>query len=83
METMVWGLFEVGFVLLEKLVVPLITFGRCRGERLTTDEYKIHSAAGALSFLVEGKRVISHIGLLFVGVFTTIGIVILLLVLFA
>lgn len=77
------GLVELFFVLLGKLVVPILTFGLWRGERLTTDEYKIHSAAGALSFVVDGQRVISHIGLLFVGVVTTIATVILLLAIFA
>jgi hypothetical protein len=70
------ALFEFFFVLVGKLVVPILTFGRWRGERLSTDEYKIHSAAGAVSFFVDGKRVISHIGLLFVGVFTTIAIIV-------
>jgi hypothetical protein len=74
------GLFELFFVLLGKLAVPVVTFGHWRGEHLSTDEYKVHSAAGALSFLVEGKRVVSHIGLLFVGVATTTAIIILLLV---
>ena len=75
------GLFELFFLLLGKLVVPIVSFGHWRGEHLSTDEYKVHSAAGALSFLVGGKRVVSHIRLLFVGVTTTIASIILLLVL--
>ena len=51
-----------------RLVVWLITFGRWRGEPLLDDEGRIYGAAGALSFVRDGQRVITDTGLLFVGI---------------
>jgi len=51
-----------------RLVVWLVSFGKWRGELLFGDEGRIYGAAGALSFVRDGKRVISETGLLFVGV---------------
>lgn len=51
-----------------RLVVWLVSFGKWRGEPLFGDEGRIYGAAGALSFVRNGKRVISETGLLFVGV---------------
>ncbi len=45
-----------------------VSFGRWRGEQLLGDEGRIHGAAGALSFVRDGRRVITDTGLLFVGI---------------
>lgn len=51
-----------------RLVVWLITFGRWRGEPLLDDEGRIYGAAGALSFVQDGQRVITDTCLLFIGI---------------
>ena len=51
-----------------RVVVWLVSFGKWRGEPLFGDEGRIYGAAGALSFVRDGKRVITDTGLLFVGV---------------
>jgi hypothetical protein len=51
-----------------RLVVWLITFGRWRGELLLKDEGRIYGAAGAISFVRDGQRVITDTGLLFIGI---------------
>ena len=49
-------------------IVWLISLGQWRGEPLFGDEGRIHGAAGALSFVRDGKRVVTDTGLLFIGV---------------
>ena len=48
-----------------RVAVWLVSFGRWRGEQLLGDEGRIHGAAGALSFVRDGRRVITNTGLLF------------------
>jgi hypothetical protein len=43
--------------------------GKWRGEQLFGDEGRIYAAAGAFSFVLDGKRVITESGLSFVGSF--------------
>lgn len=51
-----------------RVVVWLVSFGQWRGEKFFGDEGRRHSAAGALSFILEGRRVVTETGLLFVGI---------------
>jgi hypothetical protein len=48
-------------------VVWLISLGKWRGETLLGNEGRLHSAAGSLSFIRNGQRVITHTGLLLMG----------------
>jgi len=65
---LLWAAFEVAFVFTGKFVVLALSFGRWRGERISSKEGCIYGPAGALSFKREGQRVITANGLLFVGV---------------
>lgn len=49
------------------LLVWLISLGGWRGERVGTDEARIHAPAGALSFTLDGQLVFTRLGLLLVG----------------
>ena len=51
-----------------RLAVWLFSLGRWRGEPLFGDEGRIFGAAGALSFVRDGQRVITETGLLFAGI---------------
>lgn len=65
---LLWLVVEVTLIGTGKGVVRVASFGRWRGERMSRNEGRIYSAAGALSFKHEGQRVITVNGLLFVGV---------------
>ena len=51
-----------------RLVVSILTLRHWRGESLDGQEGRIHGAAGALSFVREGHRVVTTTGQLFVGI---------------
>lgn len=51
-----------------RLVIWLVSLGQWRGETPFGEEGRIHGAAGALSFVRDGKRVITDTGLLLAGV---------------
>lgn len=76
MDSLVFSLLELAFIWIGKLVVPVLTLGRWRGEKLGTNEYSIRSAAGALSFVVDGQRVISRHGLLLLGIAATVVMIV-------
>lgn len=48
-------------------IVWLISFGRWRGDALFGEEARKYGPAGALSFVRDGQRVITDIGLQFFG----------------
>lgn len=56
---------ELLLVATGRILVCAASAGHWRGER--EDEGRIHSTAGALSFWLEGRRVITHTGTLLVG----------------
>jgi hypothetical protein len=60
---------SIEFILLYtgKGLIAAISLGRWRGEQISKSEGRIYSAAGALSFIREGRRVITTNGLLFAG----------------
>ncbi len=51
-----------------RAIVWLVSFGKWLGEPLFGVEGRIYGAAGALSFVRDGRRVIFDTGLLLVGV---------------
>ncbi|MDM0012093.1 hypothetical protein QTH87_06520 [Variovorax sp. J22P168] len=61
------ALLEILLVLTGKVLVHLLSFGRWRGEALANTEARIYSAAGGLSFVREGRRVVTVAGLTLIG----------------
>jgi hypothetical protein len=61
------AVFELVLIFTGKGVVWLLSFGRWRGESLSTNEASIHSAAGSLSFVLHGRRIITVAGLTLIG----------------
>ena len=68
MDEIIGGVLGVFTIQTGRVVVWLVSFGKWRGEPMFGDEARIHGAAGALSFVRDGRRVITETGLLFVGV---------------
>ncbi|EJE53891.1 hypothetical protein PMI14_01214 [Acidovorax sp. CF316] len=66
-------LVDFVFVVAGKLVIYALTLGRWRGER--AGEGRIHGAAGALSFVRDGQRVLTDRSACFVGGFFCIVLV--------
>jgi hypothetical protein len=54
-------------VLTGKMLVFLLSFGAWRSESMMGNESSIHAAAGALSFVRDGRRVITVTGQQVVG----------------
>jgi len=67
----------VGLVLVQtgRLLIWLISMGRWRGEALFGEEGSIYGAAGALSFVRDGRRVITENGLLIAGIASYVAMV--------
>jgi hypothetical protein len=63
----VWLLLELFLAFTGKFVVWALSFGRWRSESLRNAESRVFAAAGALSFVREGQRVITTTGLVFAG----------------
>lgn len=66
-----------------RVVVRFVSLGQWRGEQLLDDEGRIHSAAGALSFVREGRRVITETGLLFFGIAFYVVLLVVIMIYFA
>ena len=60
-------LIDIVVVTAGRLVLAVLTLGRWRGEALDGQEARIHSAAGALSFVRDGQRVLTRNGLALLG----------------
>ena len=63
----VWELLELILAFTGKFVVWALSFGRWRSESVRENESRVFAAAGALSFVREGQRVITATGLVFAG----------------
>ena len=61
-------LLELVMILTAKGLVRIVSFGKWRGESLLTNEASIHSAAGSLSFVLNGQRVVTCAGLTLIGI---------------
>lgn len=66
-SSVLWVAVEVLLVYTGKAVIWGISAGRWRSESLNGDEGRVYGAAGALSFIPDGQRVITPNGLLFAG----------------
>ena len=58
---------EVVLIFTGKAIVSVASFGRWRGEQVSSSEGRIHSPAGALTFKRDGQRVFTATGLFFIG----------------
>ncbi|MBB1074003.1 hypothetical protein HUU62_06195 [Rhodoferax sp. 4810] len=67
MEEIIAGALRVIAIQTGRVLVRLISVGKWRGEPLFGDEGRIYAAAGAFSFVRDGKRVITESGLSLVG----------------
>ncbi len=68
MDEIIGGVLGVIAIQTGRAVVWFVSFGKWRGEPLLGDEGRIYGAAGALSFIKDGRRVITDTGLLFFGI---------------
>lgn len=64
----VWGLLEVVLAFTGRGVIRALSFGRWRSESLDGDEGRVFGAAGALSFVRDGQRVVTATGAVFAGI---------------
>jgi hypothetical protein len=62
-----WVCVDVLLASLGRVAVFAVSLGRWRGERVRENEGRIYGAAGALSFVHEGQRVVTRMGLAFAG----------------
>jgi len=67
MEEIIAGVLRVIAIQTGRVLVRLISVGKWRGEPLFGDEGQIYAAAGAFSFVRDGKRIITESGLSLVG----------------
>lgn len=56
------ALVELFLVLTGKMLVSLLSFGAWRSESMMGNKSSVHAAAGALSFVRDGRRVITVTG---------------------
>ena len=63
----VWELLELFLAITGQFLVWALSFGRWRSESLRENESRVFAAAGALSFVREGQRVITSTGLVFLA----------------
>lgn len=61
-------LIDLIAVSIGRVAVAVLTLGRWRGEAMGGREARIHSRAGALSFVVDGQRVLTRAALELLGV---------------
>ncbi|MBX3587083.1 MAG: hypothetical protein KF796_10600 [Ramlibacter sp.] len=74
-----WLVVEVVLIQTGRVAVWFATLGRWRGERITENEGRIHGPAGALSFVREGRRIVTASGMLFAGILFYAALVLFLL----
>ena len=68
MDTLLGTAIEVLLAITGRFAVWLFSLGRWRAESLDGEEGRIYGAAGALSFIREGRRVITTTGQVFAGI---------------
>lgn len=67
MEEIFGGILGVIAIQTGRVLVWCVSLGKWRGEPLFGDEGRIYGAAGALSFVRDGTRVVTETGLSLVG----------------
>jgi hypothetical protein len=83
MDEIIGGVFMMVTVITGRVIVRLVSLGRWRGEPLFGNEGRIYGAAGALSFVRDGQRVITETGLMFVGLAFYVAAIVLAISVFA
>jgi hypothetical protein len=68
MDTLIGTAIEAFLAMTGHLAVRLFSLGRWRAESLDGEEGRIYGAAGALSFIRDGRRVITATGQMFAGI---------------
>ena len=71
-------IFELVFIGTGKVLIMVLSLGQWRCESIFGKEGQIHGAAGALSFVRDGQRVITTTGMMMVGFLFYIALVTLL-----
>jgi hypothetical protein len=69
-----WLVVEVLLVQTGRAAVWSASLGRWRGENISEKEGRIYGPAGALSFLREGRRVVTVNGILFAGILVYVAL---------
>lgn len=64
---LIWLLIDVLLTGAGRALVRLVSFNAWRGETWGGNESNIYAAAGAFSFVRNGQRVITRLGLCFAG----------------
>lgn len=67
-DELIGNALEIITMHIGRLAVWLFSLGRWRADPLFEDERRTFGAAGALSFVRDGRRVITKTGLLFAGI---------------
>lgn len=67
MDSLAIALINVVLVLTGKVLIALVSLGQWRGERLMKNEARIYGPAGALTFVRDGQRVVTALGLSVLG----------------
>ncbi len=62
-----WGIFELLLVGTGALVIRAVSLGGWKTERLSSNEHGVRAAAGALTFVQDGARVVTTVGQTVVG----------------
>ena len=78
LAAIIWLSIELLLMYTGRGVICAVSLGRWRGEHIQRKEGKIHSAAGALSFVRDGQRVITATGLFFAGLIFYVALMFLL-----
>jgi hypothetical protein len=69
-----WFVVEVVLVQTGRAAVWSASLGRWRGENISEKEGRIYGPAGALSFLREGRRVVTASGMFFAGILVYVAL---------
>lgn len=83
MDELIAGLLRFIVIQTGRVVVRFVSLGQWRGEKLVDDEGRIHGAAGALSFVRGGRRVIACTGLSFFGIAFYVVLLVVIMIYFA
>lgn len=63
-----WLIVELLLIGTGRRVIRTASLGKWRGEQFGGTEGRVHLAAGSLSFVLDGQRVVTRTGLLFLGI---------------
>lgn len=73
------GLLEIVFtwmlIVIGRLVLRIGTLGRWKCESIFSDEHRLRSAAGSLSYVHEGRRVVTSVGQSLAGFIVCVALV--------